>query len=52
MKPSSAGPELLEVIDLSAFVVAQRALVQQGKLNALRLPVEQVYPWQNPPALN
>ena len=43
-----AGPELLQVIDLSDFVAAQRVLVQQGQLEALRLPIERVYPWQSP----
>lgn len=39
-----AGPELIEIIDLSAFVESQRALVQQSKLAALQTPVERVYP--------
>jgi hypothetical protein len=39
--------ELLEVIDMSAFVAEQRAVLALGDLNALMLPAEQVYRLEN-----
>jgi hypothetical protein len=39
-----AGPELMEVVDVSDFVCSQRSIVQQSKLAALHTPIERTYP--------
>lgn len=43
MLAALAGPELLEVIDMSAFVASQRPLADDES-TALQIPVERVYP--------
>ena len=40
--------QLLEVVDMSAFVAEQRAALASGDLNALMLPSEDVYRPENP----
>ena len=44
MLEALAGEELLEVIDMSPFVAAQRLLVEANRLDELQTPVERVYP--------
>lgn len=39
-----AGPELIEVIDLSDFVRSQRTIVAHSQVAALRTPIERPYP--------
>src|SRR5581483_1306687 len=39
-----AGPEMIEVMDISDFVGAQRRPVGQSELGAVRSPVERTYP--------
>jgi Domain of unknown function (DUF4291) len=43
--------ELLEVIDMSAFVAEQRTALAAGGADVLRLPLEQVYRPENPAAV-
>jgi Domain of unknown function (DUF4291) len=40
--------ELLDVIDMTAFVSAQRSILASGNLSAMMLPSERVYHPQNP----
>jgi hypothetical protein len=42
-----AGPELIEIIDLSDFVRSQRDYVAQSQIAALRTPTERVYPFND-----
>jgi hypothetical protein len=42
-----AGPELIEVIDLSDFVASQRPYVTESMIATLRTPSERVYPFND-----
>jgi len=42
-----AGPELIEVIDLSDFVAKQRSYVTESTIATLRTPIERVYPFND-----
>lgn len=43
MLEALAGPELLEVIDLTDFVSSQRLSASEPKIGALRTPTERIY---------